>query len=211
VIVVTADHGEELFDHGWIGHASTSRRATLFEEAVRIPWIVRYPPRIPAGRVVRGPAAQVDMMPTILDLAGVPTAGGVQGVQDPRLGPRGSWKGESRLPVLVAGGTIPDHAVFAETTLAGYPSTPEESRVVLRAVRTGPWTLLQTRAPGGVDYALYRRDRDPGETTDLADRLPRRRRAMIRLLADWIDRSLALRVDALRRDRTEPPDLGDGR
>src|SRR5262249_6716266 len=36
-LILTADHGEELLEHGHVGHASTSHHATLFEEVLRTP------------------------------------------------------------------------------------------------------------------------------------------------------------------------------
>jgi arylsulfatase A-like enzyme len=66
IVVVTGDHGEEFFEHGRKGH-----RMTLFEEVVRVPLIIRYPPRIPAGTVVDDQVRLMDVSATILDLAGV--------------------------------------------------------------------------------------------------------------------------------------------
>lgn len=66
IIVVTADHGEEFFEHGGKGHAET-----LFDEVLRIPLIMRYPAGIPAGRVVDRQVRLLDIAPTILSLAGV--------------------------------------------------------------------------------------------------------------------------------------------
>jgi arylsulfatase A-like enzyme len=74
LVVVTADHGEEFFEHGGKGH-----QKTLFDEVVRIPLIVRWPGHLPAGRVVKEQVRLVDLMPTVLALAGAverpPTAG----------------------------------------------------------------------------------------------------------------------------------------
>ena len=66
LIIVVSDHGDEFFEHGHLGH-----RINLFEESVRVPMLLRYPPRIPAGRVVPGPAATYDTFATILEAAGV--------------------------------------------------------------------------------------------------------------------------------------------
>lgn len=67
IVVFTADHGEEFFEHGRAGHGYT-----LFEEMMRIPLVIRVPGREP--RVVPAPefAGLVDLAPTILSLAGVP-------------------------------------------------------------------------------------------------------------------------------------------
>lgn len=68
-VLLTADHGEEFFDHGGWKHGYT-----LYEEMLRIPLILR-PPGTPAersGRAIARPADQVDIAPTFLALAGAP-------------------------------------------------------------------------------------------------------------------------------------------
>ena len=66
LVVVTADHGEEFFEHGGKGH-----QRSLFDEVVRVPWIVSWPGHLQPGRIVRDQVRLVDLMPTILSLAGV--------------------------------------------------------------------------------------------------------------------------------------------
>lgn len=71
VVIVSADHGEALGEHGFIGHAPQ-----LFEEAVHVPLILRLPGgKGPAGRRVRGLVDLLDLAPTLLDLFGVPSPG----------------------------------------------------------------------------------------------------------------------------------------
>ncbi len=65
LIVLTADHGEELFDRGHLGHGRT-----LFEEVVRVPLLVWFPgqkKRIDIHHVV----SHTDVLPTSLDVAGI--------------------------------------------------------------------------------------------------------------------------------------------
>ena len=64
LVALTADHGESLGEHGYVGHG---RR--LFEGIVHIPLILRYPGTIPAGRVIPQAASLLDLTPTVLDLA----------------------------------------------------------------------------------------------------------------------------------------------
>ncbi|MFT4647621.1 MAG: arylsulfatase A-like enzyme [Glaciecola sp.] len=66
LVIVVSDHGDEFFEHGHLGH-----RINLFEESVRVPMLLRYPPLIPAGRVIPGPAATYDAFATILVAAGI--------------------------------------------------------------------------------------------------------------------------------------------
>ena len=66
LLVLTADHGESLGENGYVGHG---RR--LDDNIVRVPLILRYPERIPAGKVVAENVSLLDIAPTVLDLAGV--------------------------------------------------------------------------------------------------------------------------------------------
>ncbi len=66
LVIVTADHGEEFFEHGNKGH-----QRSLFDEVVRVPWIVCWPGHLPAGQSVDEQVRLVDLMPTVLGLAGV--------------------------------------------------------------------------------------------------------------------------------------------
>lgn len=68
-LLITADHGEELMEHGSTGHAFQ-----LYEETVRIPllWIG---PGVPAGHRVGQLAGLVDVMPTLLDVLRLPAGG----------------------------------------------------------------------------------------------------------------------------------------
>jgi arylsulfatase A-like enzyme len=74
LIVVTADHGELLGEHGKMGHG-----ATLFEEEVRVPFFVKYPgDEVAPGRTDR-PVHHVDVLPIILDRLSLPLPEGAQG------------------------------------------------------------------------------------------------------------------------------------
>ena len=79
LVLFTADHGEELLEHGFVGHASTSGDARLTPELLRIPWLLRGP-GVPAGRLVDSLVQNVDVTPTLLDLLGVPIPSGTQGL-----------------------------------------------------------------------------------------------------------------------------------
>lgn len=62
--LVTSDHGEEFGDHGGHGHGNN-----LFEETIRVPWVMRYPEDAHAGTVVHAPVSLVDLAPTLLSAA----------------------------------------------------------------------------------------------------------------------------------------------
>jgi len=73
-VIVTSDHGEGLGDHGLMAHGKN-----LFEELVRVPWIVNGP-GIPARGRIEGLAQLEDLLPTILSLLGVAPLEGVDGL-----------------------------------------------------------------------------------------------------------------------------------
>jgi len=80
LVIVTADHGEELLEHGTFGHGSN-----LFNETVRVPLIMAGP-GVPAGRVVNQNVSLIDVAPTVLDLLGLP--------------PESRFEGRSLVPLL---------------------------------------------------------------------------------------------------------------
>lgn len=67
LVVLTADHGEEFYEHGGYGH-----HRTLYDESVLVPLIMRYPKSIEAGTRVSSQVRLQDITPTILDLSGAP-------------------------------------------------------------------------------------------------------------------------------------------
>ncbi len=72
VLVFLSDHGEEFMEHGQIGH-----ERTLFRESLKVPLIIKVPGYKPS-RIDR-PAGLVDVMPTLLDLAGIQIPSRLQG------------------------------------------------------------------------------------------------------------------------------------
>ncbi len=67
-VLVTADHGEALYEHGHVGHIRQ-----LYRESIWIPLIVRFPrgSRL-EGRRIHGMVSLIDLAPTIADLLGLP-------------------------------------------------------------------------------------------------------------------------------------------
>jgi arylsulfatase A-like enzyme len=79
LIIVTSDHGEAFGDRNIVGHGTS-----LYEDQIRIPLLVKYAGQSQPKRV-EAPAGHVDLMPTILEAAGVAIPDGIQGVALPRL------------------------------------------------------------------------------------------------------------------------------
>lgn len=75
LVMITSDHGEELGERGimgWHGH-------TLYGELLSIPLIFSCPGRIPPGSVIQTRVRGIDIMPTLLDYAGVTSPPGIAG------------------------------------------------------------------------------------------------------------------------------------
>ncbi len=73
MLIYSSDQGFFLGDHGWFD------KRLMFEESVRMPFLVSYPNRVEAGGEFDGIVTNVDMAPTILDAAGVPPHPRMQG------------------------------------------------------------------------------------------------------------------------------------
>ena len=65
IVVVTSDHGEHLGEHHMLEH-----QFSLYEGLIHVPLIIRYPPKFAAGREPR-PVSNLDLFPTLLELAGI--------------------------------------------------------------------------------------------------------------------------------------------
>jgi arylsulfatase A-like enzyme len=74
LIIVTSDHGEEFLEHGGWWHGST-----LYDEQIRVPLLIKLPAGERAGIRVPWQVHQVDIAPTITELAGIGAGEGWQG------------------------------------------------------------------------------------------------------------------------------------
>jgi len=174
LLVVTSDHGEDL--EGRFPRFAADHGHSLFDELVRVPLIVYDPTREFPVKRVRHQVRTVDVLPTILDLLGVPGEADADG--------------HSLLP-LMTGAEQGDRVAFSHLKLHG----PE--RV---ALRFGGFKLIRElpaegaaapRARGTFPNSLFDLRRDPGERRDLARERPKRRR------------QIAARLDAILQRITE--------
>jgi choline-sulfatase len=146
VVVFLSDHGEEFLDHGGWEHGET-----LHSEMLDVPLIVRVP-GYGNGSLVDRQAQHADVVPTILDLVGIPVPAAVEG--------------RSLVPWIT--GESGDDASDGEDEAAF--SWLDEHGFRSAAVTTPHWRLIEERAPE-TRRSLYDRRADPGERSDLeADR-----------------------------------------
>lgn len=108
LIIVTADHGESLGEHGEKTHAVFVYRATT-----HVPLILRFPARFPAARRVKTPVHHIDILPTILATLGLPARDlpGRDLRQNPLDGPADRPLYSESLLAEVGFGMAPLHAV----------------------------------------------------------------------------------------------------
>ncbi len=143
LLAFVADHGEEFLEHGRHWHGRT-----VYGEVANVPFVL-WGDGVPAGRVVEETVENVDVMPTILDLAGVPVPERAHG--------------ESLVP-LIEGGSVRPRPAFVEQ----HASNPE--RYSSFAVVKGRWKLVwNVDPPAGVaEYELYDHQADPLDLDDVA-------------------------------------------
>ncbi|MCF6148466.1 MAG: sulfatase-like hydrolase/transferase [Candidatus Kuenenia sp.] len=157
IIIITSDHGEELFEHGFVGHASTSLKAKLYEEIIRIPLIILWPKKIKHKRI-DAHVQQVDIMPTVLDMLDIPV--------------KNKLEGRSLLPLIENNQDAQSAAIYCETIMGGYQSTEELRKIRLRCIRTERWKLIVKNANDYDTYALYDLKNDPGEKENVVKKYP---------------------------------------
>jgi arylsulfatase A-like enzyme len=139
VVIITADHGEELFDHGGCFHVRT-----LYREILHVPLVIRVPGVTP--RRVRGVVpASVSIAATVLELTGV----------------RGELPGPSLARVLAGEAPAFGHVV-SETEIR---ATGAARSGVVRALTGDREKLVTWSASGRVAY--FDLGRDPGELQPL--------------------------------------------
>jgi len=174
IIVITADHGEELLEHGFIGHASTSWDTTVYDDLIHVPLLIYYPKKLPKGKRIDPQVRMIDIMPTVLDVLEIPFSKPIQG--------------KSLLPLIQDQADFQETA-FSETSPCGYscPKRLENNR--LFAVRTNEWKLISKYYTDSAEthYELYNLKDDPGETRDVIEQYPEIAEQFKQGLQQWME------------------------
>jgi len=134
VVCVTADHGESLGEHGEATHGFL-----LYAGAVRVPWVLAGP-GVPSGVTVDAPVSLVQVMPTLLQLAGVDAPPGLDGGSALDPGERGTAFAEAVFPRLSFGWSAS------------------------RSIRDGRWKYIESALPELYDLSV-----DPHETVNVLE------------------------------------------
>jgi arylsulfatase A-like enzyme/Flp pilus assembly protein TadD len=140
LVIVVADHGEDLGDHGENTHG-----LFLYDATLRVPLLVKLPQGRYAGKTVVEQVRTIDIMPSVLELAGAAASPAAAG--------------RSVVPLIAgAPARAPDEA-YAESF---YPYF-HFGWSPLRALRTGKYKYVDAPAP-----ELYDLEADPGESKNIA-------------------------------------------
>ncbi|MBI4831444.1 MAG: sulfatase [Candidatus Lindowbacteria bacterium] len=171
VIIVLSDHGDEFLEHGGTLHHNPK----LHDELIRVPFLMHLPCKSRAkriGRLVR----TVDIMPTILELAGVEPPTDIEGI--------------SLLPlVLGSEGRLPELEAYADAPFR-------------HAIRTERWKLIQDEKAN--TYELYDLVSDPSESKNLFGTRAEAAKTMLSKLAKIEERIAAEGDRAARADHELP-------
>jgi arylsulfatase len=183
VIVFAADHGEAFGEHGKQGHARNALTATL-----RTPLVIRFPFPVAPIRI-SSQVRNLDIAPTLLELAGVAVPE--------------SFQGRSLLPLLTGDAAGEDRITYAAL---GTPLYKDSS--IQDSVSDGRWTYARNRSedkhPGEF---LFDRSVDPGENVNLVDREPEQAQRMRALLDAQVQ--ARPRPGTLQRDVRIDPQIAD--
>ena len=168
IVVVVADHGEGLGDHDWWTHG------ILYQEQIRVPLIIRVPD-IRTGLRVSSLVRTIDLVPTILDAAGV----------RPELWP--DMDGESLIETMQTGQTSKQRLAYSDSVnmlTYGRPDSRDRrdhKRDKLYCLMDGTHKLIYHQLePDKTEF--YNLRTDPGETTNLAASRPPALQAMMKQL-----------------------------
>ena len=174
IVMYTSDNGFFLGEHGLFD------KRLMYEPSIRVPMLVRYPGRVKAGQVdTSHMTLNIDVAPTLLDLAGVKVP---------------DWMHGKSFAPLLTGGEIPWRDAF----LYEYYEYPAEHCVRKnRGVRTKRWKLIHFWEQPE-EWELYDLEVDPDETRNLAG--DRRHSAIFR--------QLRIRMTELRKSTGDVDEAG---
>ncbi len=147
IVVLTSDHGLDLLEHNTLFSYPSQ---APYEEISAVPLIIRHPDG-PEGLRVKDPVSLVDLLPTLLDLLGLP--------------PNEGAEGRTVMPAMMGESLIP-----VDLFCFGSPERePEPDRMTMSIERGGKKLLTHSIAP--FDFfttELYDLAEDPGERQDLS-------------------------------------------
>jgi arylsulfatase A-like enzyme len=179
IVIVTADHGEEFMERGWLGHS-----ITLHHELIRVPLIMKLPGVTP--RVVDTPVSLMDVAPTLLGFLGIEIPPDLDG----------------RALDLRSGRDVPIAPVFSETFNPQVHRPGGAKRLALQSVVVGNHKLIYNGLRRRAE--LYDLSADPAERRDLRQAGTGDLEALQALLDTWTERTASKRRDDAEESVEDP-------
>jgi len=178
LLILTSDHGDELFDHGSLLHGYS-----LYDEQLRIPLVVWWPGTIEPGRVERT-AINLDLHASLNALLsrGEDTRGGGSSLWPALLEDGEARRRDDDQVVFAAASSVPGGIFMARS---------DRLKVVYAPRRGADWGMGQGEGRLRDPEFLFDLQQDPGETENLAGETP--------LEADWLRARLLAWINAGRR------------
>jgi arylsulfatase A-like enzyme len=161
IIIITADHGEEFMERGWIGHT-----ITLHQELIRVPLIIKFPDK--ASQIVDHPISLIDIVPTIYD----------------KLGLQIPYSFDGQPLDLSQKKTTKTNPIFSETFYSlNYGSKPAEP-IAFRSLILGQKKLIYDHLKDS--KKIFNLSSDPHEQHNLLDQNRKEDKTLTDLLFKWI-------------------------
>ncbi|MEE8556931.1 MAG: sulfatase [Myxococcota bacterium] len=151
LFVIFSDHGEAFFEHGLDRHGYVP-----FNEVLKVPLVISYPRflRNRSEHVVEGLVWHLDLLPTVLGLAGLPTPPGGQGTD--------------LTPILAGDAELPEARAIYPAVLSGAPY--RAPLPVRRVALMGGYKRIEGHAHyGDTEGYLFELESDPGEERNLRE------------------------------------------
>jgi arylsulfatase A-like enzyme len=167
LLILTADHGEGLGQHNHLHHGMF-----LYEEAMRVPLVIRWPQKVPAGLRIANRVELLDLSPTILDIAGVQAKNAnYQGRSLKTLLSNPSQSRQSR-PIFL------QRRLYENEKYKGKPIVGEKLAVLI-----DQWKYIEALKEKSVE--LYDLSSDPAELNDISRDHPDKVRRFSLMIQDW--------------------------
>jgi arylsulfatase A-like enzyme len=184
VVAFYADHGEEFHDHGRMWHGQG-----VYGEMIRVPLILWAPGRVAPGARVDEPVQLIDVMPTLLEVSGLPAPEAAQGQSLRPLVRRPGGEG-----VVEAATAWERRPLVAEKQPMGgreFPGAAESYAII-----DGGWKLIHNavRAPGKPEFELFDFQGDPLDRRDVARDHPEVVERLAEALESWKASARAARL-----------------
>ena len=153
LIIITSDHGENFGEHNFYFQHGSS----LYEPSLKTPLIFRYPKSIPKGKIISQRVQNIDIMPTVLEMLGIPILDKIDGVS---LLPLIKEKTKKSMSFIFAE-SIEEH--FKGNERVFFPGI----RGKWRAMIEGDWKIIYIPHPKNDIFELYNLKDDPEEKNNL--------------------------------------------